>query len=100
MSTEVDMEVQPRYAPQNFEQRKEDDEKMLTGTRIIHKHKSEAISRKGWVLGDPPHKELLMDLYVPRDNRIGHPGIPVQQSIFCYEMEHLSIFLATESGRS
>ena len=51
---------------------------------------------KDWVLGNPLHKELLMDLYVPRGSGIEHPGLPVPQSISCYEMEHLSIFLATE----
>ena len=54
---------------------------------------------RGWELGDPPHEELLMDLYVPRDSRLGHPGIPIPQMVSYYEMKRLSVFLATESMR-
>ena len=34
-----------------------------------------------------------------RVDSVGHPGLPVPQTISCYEMEHLSILLATEYMR-
>ena len=45
-STEIELELQPRDIPQILEQRKEDDEKMLTETTIIHRNNSEIISRE------------------------------------------------------
>ena len=45
-STEIELELQPRDIPQNLEQWKEDDERMLTESRIIHRDNSEIMLRE------------------------------------------------------
>ena len=51
---------------------------------------------KEWQLSDPPHEELLVAFYVPR-NSIGHPGIWIPDETSHFEMERMKVFLSMES---
>ena len=97
-STEVELENQPRNTPQKFEQREEDDKKMSTETRIIHKNESEAISRKedeedstNFQAKEPLPKPTLQDsaeqqpeisVHSPDLQRLGTPTSHLQPETF------------------